>query len=188
AVVGVLIAYLPYHFLGAGRFRNAAIFLGAAASVLASAYFALAQIAVSGVPMPASLVSISSTLFVISAVAEGAITLAVVKAIERIHPSWIRSPMRSNQRTVKVLCALAAFIAVGVLFASAYPDTLETAAERLGIASRSVSLLETPFADYEWTLFDSDWLRKASAGIAGLLIVYLICTSLGRMSKRKRSA
>ena len=51
AIAGVLSAYLPYHFFGAGRFRKHAIFAGAALSVAVSGFLALSQILLSGVPV-----------------------------------------------------------------------------------------------------------------------------------------
>ena len=78
--------------------------------------------------------------------------------------------------------------AVGVLYASSAPDGLEAMAERLGIASQARALLATPMADYETAFFDSSWMRKASAGLAGLAIVYLLCAVLGKWVSRHRSA
>jgi len=92
AVVGVLAGYLPYHLWGAGKHRRGAVLLGGVLSVLASALFALAELAISGVRMPASMLAVSLGLFLVSAVLEGAITLAVVQALETIQPDFIRKP------------------------------------------------------------------------------------------------
>src|SRR5689334_16620889 len=78
AVVGVLAGYLPYHLWGRGRARKAAIFTSGLFSVLASAVLALAELLVSGVRMPGPALGISLTFFVVSALIEGAITVAVI--------------------------------------------------------------------------------------------------------------
>ena len=75
AIVGVLAGYLPYHFWGRGRARRAAIFAGGALSVAVTALLALAELLISGVRMPASVLGVSLALFAVSALIEGAITM-----------------------------------------------------------------------------------------------------------------
>lgn len=185
AVFGVWAAYLPYLWLSP-RWRRLAIFLGGLLSVMTSASLALAQLLLSGVPMKSSIVALSLLLFLVSGVLEGAITLAVVQAIERINPQWVRTNSHAHRVTLWTLAAAAVFLAaVGVLFASANPDGLEKLAEQLGIAAHSKALLATPLADYEWSGLSSPWLRKASAGLAGLGIIYTACLLIGRMVVRR---
>src|SRR5438477_7765605 len=52
ALAGVLAGYLPYRMWGRGRHRSATIFVSAWASVTVSACLALAELQISGVPMP----------------------------------------------------------------------------------------------------------------------------------------
>src|SRR5580700_8001627 len=87
AVAGVLAGYLPYRLLGgpsgpdigsSNRWRSAAIFSGGVLSVLVSACLALSQLLISGVPMPRRVLWVSLGLFLVSALLEGAITLAAV--------------------------------------------------------------------------------------------------------------
>src|SRR6478736_9021843 len=68
AVAGTLAGYLPFHFWGAGKWRKASVFLGGLLSVLIGAVLALAQLLISGVSMPASVLGISLGLFVVTAV------------------------------------------------------------------------------------------------------------------------
>ncbi len=189
AVAGVLVGYLPYHFWGGGRRRKAAIFAGAALSVLAGAVLALAELRLSGVAMPAAAVWVSLGLFTINAAIEGGITLAALSSLEALNPSWLRRPAADGRGVLGVLAAAAVLLAtVGVLFAAASPDGLEKLAENLGIASRARVLLGSPLADYETSFFSSDWLRKASAGLAGLALIYGVCIALARVISRRRSA
>src|ERR1043165_9279659 len=54
AVAGTLAGYLPFYFWGGGRWRKASVFLGGLFSVLIGAVLAVAQLLISGVSMPAS--------------------------------------------------------------------------------------------------------------------------------------
>ena len=189
AVAGVLSGYLPYHWWGSGRWRKAAIFIGGFSSVLLGALLATSQLLLSGVPMHGAVVGASMALFTINALLEGAITLTVVQAIEKMNPSLIRKPTGDRGLVPGALLLAAGFLAVvGVLFASGSPDSLEKFAETLGIAERARTLLPSAFPDYELGLFHSEWLRKAAAGLAGLCLIYGVCLLLGRMVVRHRSA
>lgn len=187
AILGVLGGYLPYQLWGTGRARRVAIFAGGALSVLIGACLAFAQLFASGVAMPRGLVLASLVLFGLTAAIEGAVTLAVFEAIERLNPSWVQRPGQRN-RAVGLLAALALALGLaGAVWASASPDVLESFAEQAGIASHARSLVTTPFGDYEWSLFQSNWLRKSSAGLVGLTIIYLFCLAGARLLRRRQS-
>ncbi len=191
AIVGVLVGYLPFHLWSGGgaTARSIAIFAGGFASVLVSAVLALVQLILSGVPMPAPVAGISVGFFAVSALLEGAITLAVVQALETINPNFIRKAGRPKGGAAAIVLAMAVFLAaVGVIFASSQPDGLEKLAMNVGISQRATNLFATPLADYEAAFLQSAWLRKAAAGLAGLALVYAACLAFGRFSARKRSA
>jgi cobalt/nickel transport system permease protein len=187
AVVGVWAGYLPFRFAGATRWRNLAIFSGGALSVLVSAICALAELRVSGVPSKA--LGVSAVVFLISAPLEGAITLAVIKALEAIQPGFVRQPEPGRRLHASLLAiGLAAIFlaAVGVLFSSAAPDGIKKLGLVSGIAARARVLLATPFSGYETAFLGAPWMRKASAGLAGLALIYGACLAIGRVA-RKRS-
>jgi cobalt/nickel transport system permease protein len=187
-LVGVFAGYLPYRLWGGGRFRRAAIFLGGFVSVLASGCLALAQVAVSGVPMPRPMLGLAVTLFFVNALIEGGVTLAVVQAIEKINSRWIVRPQQGRPPAVAILGGIAILLAgAGFIIASAHPDSLETVADHLGIAANAKALIDTPFADYQFAAARSDLTAKATAGLLGLLIVWLVCVGLGRLVAQRRS-
>lgn len=189
ALIGVLAGYLPFHLWGAGRGRKAAVFLGGALSVLASALLAISELMLSGIRMPAAVLGLSLALFAISALIEGAITLAVFQALEAMRPGLVNEPARGRSPVPGALGLAALLLAVvGVMFASAAPDGLERLAENLGIASQAKALLVTPFADYHTNFVQSEWLKKASAGVVGLALIYGACVLFGRAVARRRSA
>lgn len=174
AILGVLAGYLPYHLWGRTHGRRAAIFAGAALSVLTSALLALSELLLSGVRMPGSILAVSLGLFVVSAIAEGVITVGVVSALESIQPGFIRQP--SSQRSFAIAAvALAAILLVtgGVLVASASPDGIQ----KLG---RAQTLITTPFTGYQVAALGGGWLARAGAGVAGLGLVYGACVLIGR--------
>src|SRR5580704_11589181 len=86
AIAGVLAGYLPWALL---RGSKAGVFLGGMFSLLASAALALFELLRSGVRMPPAVLTVSIGLFVGSAIAEGAITLAIVQALEALQPGLL---------------------------------------------------------------------------------------------------
>ncbi len=189
AVAGVLAGYFPYRIQSQGRWRDIAIFLGGFLSVVTGAALAVAQLLVSGIRMGASVLGISSGLFLINALLEGAITVAVVRSLEAMRPGWVRSPDSSGRLVVGSLAVAAALLAAfGILFASADPDGLERLAERAGIAARARNLIPAPLADYEFQGSGWDWLRKAGAGLVGLAVIAAVVAAVGKLAARRRSA
>src|ERR1700688_3506847 len=129
AVAGVLAGYLPFWMWGPRR-RRPAIFIGAFLSVMVSGSLALGELLISGVAMPRPMVLVSMALFAASAAIEGAITICVIQAIERLNTGFVAQPRASNRRALAVLGGAAVALgAVGFLVASAAPDGIE----RLGI-------------------------------------------------------
>lgn len=187
AIAGVLAGYLPMQIWGASQWRKQAIFAGAFLSVLVSASLALSELLVSGIAMPKGILLLSMGLFVISALIEGAITVSVIAAIERLNPGFVKKAEASKSRTLLVVSAGAVVLGVtGFVLASSAPDGIQKLALQLGLTTKSS--FHGPFADYSVTYFDSPWLRKATAGLAGLLVIYGICAAVGKMIARQRSA
>ena len=187
ALIGVLAAYIPHRLWG-GSWRSAGIFMSGALSVLVSGCFALSELALSGVPMPARLVSISLGLFLVSALAEGAITLGAVRAIERLSPgiTGAREPQRAGSRLIGAAAiASVLLVTAGVLVASAAPENIERLAAQFGISAHAPIWLHAPLADYEWQGSAPLWLRRASAGLAGIALIYGICALTGRFLARR---
>jgi len=187
AIAGVLAGYLPMQIWGASKWRKQAILAGAFLSVLVSASLALSELLISGIAMPQGILLLSMGLFVISALIEGAITVSVIGAIERLNPGFVRKAEASNSRALVIVSVAAAVLGVtGFVLASSAPDGIQKLALQLGLTTKSG--FHGPFADYSVTYFDSPWLRKATAGLAGLLVIYGICAAVGKMIVRQRSA
>ena len=189
ALAGVLAGYLPYYLWGGGRWRRASIFAGGVLSALVSAVLALSELLISGVRMPLPILGVSLTLFLAAAVLEGAITVAVIGALEKIQPNFVRQP-REGRPFALGAAALAGLLlaTLGVLAAAAAPDGIEKLGIQTGIAARARTLFSTPFTGYQAAFLAAGWQRKALGGLAGLALVYGACLIVGRAVARKRSA
>ena len=189
AIAGVLAGYLPYYLWGGGRWRRASIFAGGVLSALVSAVLALSELLISGVRMSLSLLGVSLTLFLVAAVLEGAITVAVIGALERIQPNFVRQPREGRPFALGAMALAGLLLAtVGVLVAAAAPDGIQRLGLQTGIASRAQALFSTPFTGYQAAFVAAGWQRKTLGGLAGLALVYGACLLFGRAVARKRSA
>ena len=145
AIVGVFAGYLPLYLARSTKRRSLIVFTGAALSVLASACLALSELLVSGVKMPAGVLGASLGLFAVSAAIEGLITVAVVRAIDRLHPTWIQRPHGARSPAFAMLASFViALASIGVVAASAAPDGLQKLAEQVGISSRATASIAAP--------------------------------------------
>ena len=187
AIAGVLTGYLPFKLWGAGRRRKQAIFAGAFLSVAVSASLALGELLISGVRMPQPVIFISLGLFAVSALIEGAITISVVQVLEKLNPQFVQKPEAPSGRAMAVLGVGAIVVGTaGFLLASSAPDGIMRLGQDLGLATKTV--IHAPLADYAVGSFESAWLRKAAAGLAGIILIYGICAAAGRWIGRQRSA
>jgi cobalt/nickel transport system permease protein len=189
AIAGVLAAWLPYRLWGRGAHRRAAIFAAGALSVMVSALLAVSELVASRVPVSRAALAFLLVVFGISAVVEGAITVAVVRAIERLSPRVIRQG-GTEPSWVLALCGAGAVLLAGAggLVASTNPDGLQWLGGQLDILGRITNVFTAPLADYRARWLGSPWAAKAAAGSAGALLVGLICVALGRAAARPRSA
>jgi cobalt/nickel transport system permease protein len=187
AVAGVLVGYWPFLIWGA-RWRSAAICVGAFLSVMVSGLLALGELLMSGVAMPHSMILVSIALFAASAAIESAITVCVIQAIEKLRSPVLRQPGTTSRRTLAAISGAAIVLgAVGFLVASTAPDGIERLGMKLGLSARTV--LHAPLADYSFgSLIDSAWMRRATAGLAGLLLIYAVCAATAHWLVRRRSA
>lgn len=187
ALVGVLAGYMPLDALGFAR-RRLAAFLGGVLSVLAGAVLAVAELLLSGVSMPASVLTVTMGLFLITALIEGGITAAVVGAIGAANPAWIRQPQAAlTRKALLALGAVALLLGTGGAFlASTAPDGLDALAAKIGLGERARVLVAAPMPDYEVPSFSSPAFGKVAAGLAGLVIIFAVTALFGKVIARRR--
>jgi cobalt/nickel transport system permease protein len=181
ALVGVLAADW------AKRARGG-VFLAGFASVFVAACLCLGELALSGVRMPLPVLGLALGVFVLTAALEGVITVAVVRALERMNPKWTAGDAQA--RPVLAALGLAALVLAvgGFLVASALPDGLERVAGLVGLEGKERVLLQAPLPDYEAVMVENPWVRKAGAGLVGLAITFVVCLLAGRWFARWRNA
>jgi cobalt/nickel transport system permease protein len=180
ALLGVWAGYLPLKYLMRTRWRWQGVFLGGLCSVLVSGILALTELRVSGNPISNTLLVISLGLFAINAVAEGAITVSVLKAMERVSPEISYQPGPSfhsvRHRTVGVVALISIVLATaGAVIASTLPDGIEKLAKKLQVHFSAGSPFHSPLRDYQIQTLGASWLSRASAGLIGLLLIYFAC-------------
>jgi cobalt/nickel transport system permease protein len=186
AIAGVLAGYWPYRIWGA-RWRRSSIFAGAVLSVMVSATLALSELLISGVRMPRPLILVSVALFAVSALIEGAITVSVMQAMERLNPAFVRTPRQATAPVLAMVGGVALVLAVaGFLVASTTPDGIQRLGAELGLGGNAI--FRAPLPDYSFTHLDSAWLRRATGGLAGLLLIFAACAGASRVIGRQRSA
>jgi len=184
AVVGVLAGSWPFQLWG--RASTAAVFAGGFLSVLASGSLALIELLISGVRMPRLLVYSSVGLFAVNALIEGAITVSVVQALNKLNPGFVQKPGTARNRLLIVLGAAGVVLGgAGFLLASSAPDAIQNLGQTLGMSAKTN--FTTPMANYAAGNFESAWLRRATAGLTGLLLICAICAAGARMIGRRRS-
>ena len=169
-LAGVAAGYLAYRILAQATSKNSlAIFAAGALSVMTSACLALGQLRISGVPMPGGVLWASLGLFLASALLEGAITVAAVRAIERLNPAWVAGPRPASSRTLAgVALAALLMVAVSTLIASSLPD---------GIQRLTAQGLDS-----------ATWSQRTLGGGAGLALIFVLCYLGGKLISRRRSA
>ncbi len=172
ALVGVAAGYLPYRLWVSPekpQSRSRAIFAAGALSVMTSACLALGQLLISGLRMPGSVLWASLALFLVNALMEGAITVAAVRAIERLNPLWVAGPQPASSRTLAgVGLAALLLVVIGTLVASAAPDGIQRLTGQ-GVASAA-------------------WSSRTMGGVAGLALILALFYLGGKLISRRRSA
>ena len=172
ALAGVAAAYFSYRLWGQSS-RPGAIFASGAFSVMTSACLALGQLLISGVPMTGGVFWASLGLFVVSALMEGAITVAAVRAIERLNPAWVAGPRPASSRAAAgVGLAALILVVVGTLIASVAPDGIQRLTNQ-GAASMG---------------WPQTAVNKVAGGLAGIAMIFALCYLGGKLKSRRRSA
>ena len=197
ALLGVLAGYLPARVLSRTRWSSFGVFLGGTCSVLVSGLLALSELMTSGIRMSSAMVQISLLVFAVNALVEGAITLSALRAIERLKPGvsvlglpeeQVPEPKWKLRTMAAIIAAIAVFLAgASVAISSKWPDGIDRLAIRFGV-SLSTHPLRSPLSDYYVHELGTNWASRATAGLLGLICIYVVC-GIGShlLSRTKRS-
>jgi cobalt/nickel transport system permease protein len=191
ALMGVLAGYLPARFLSTSKWNPFGVFLGGTCSVLVSGVLALEELVVSGIRIPPAVLGISLGLFAVNALIEGAITVSVLKAIERLNPGVSELALSRQagiwHKVVPVAAAASALLAAaGVLIASTLPDGVQRLLQKFGMPLNVHPIFHSPLSDYQIQALGTGWFSRAGAGLLGLAFVYALCAVGGYLLIRAR--
>lgn len=186
AIAGVLASEFAFRAFG-GR-RKMACFMGGLLGVLVGFCLVMTELALSGVAIAPQVWMLTGLFALVNGLAEGAITVGIMSFFGRVQPGLQPrvDPAQRGQLGWLGLAAVALAV-VGVLWASPLPDLLDSAAEASGFAERARTLVATPMADYEWGSLQGAWLRKASAGLLGVAVVFAVSAAFSKLVSRKNA-
>jgi cobalt/nickel transport system permease protein len=183
---GYAVAALAARGAASARARVVGGVLGAFVATLAAAALTALWLGLSGLYPLLPIVQLMLVTHVAIGLLEAALTGAVLATVIRWRPDLIRGVTADGRISsagafvtgaIGIALALAAFVSP---FASALPDGLDHAAQRLGFAARAHAEWATPFAGYAWPFAASPEIATALAGILGTIAAALIAWAVSR--------
>ncbi len=186
SLTGFAVASLSSRWKATLRARVVGGVLGAFAATLVSAVLTGLWLGLSGLYPLVPVVQLLLVSHVAIGLLEAALTGAVLATVVRWRPDLVRGV--SGERSAAsglavagglfgVAIAVAAFLSP---FASALPDGLDHAAERLGFAGRAAASWPAPFPDYAVPFLSSPAIATAAAGLAGTLLAAVVAWGVSR--------
>jgi cobalt/nickel transport system permease protein len=160
--------------------------LAAFVATLAAAVLTALWLGLSGLYPVIPIVQLMLVTHVAIGLLEAALTGAVLATVLRWRPDLVRGVTADGRvtsagafvaGTLGVAVAVAAFVSP---FASALPDGLDHAAERLGFAGRAAAEWPAPFPGYVLPFAASPAVATAVTGVAGTVAVALIAWAVSR--------
>jgi cobalt/nickel transport system permease protein len=186
ALTGYAVAALIARGMPTPRGRVAGGVLGAFAATLAAAALTALWLGLSGLYPVLPIVQLMLVTHVAIGLLEAAFTGAVLATVIRWRPDLIRGVTADGRISsagafaagaLGLALAIAAFASP---FASALPDGLDYAAQRLGFATRASAQWEAPFAGYALPFSTSPEVATALAGILGTIAAAGIAWAVSR--------
>jgi len=72
-------------------------------------------------------------------------------------------------------------------FASSFPDGLEKVAKSLGFIHKETTFfIKSPISDYSVSFIKGERLSTSFAGLIGTVIVFILATGIGMLTKKQR--
>jgi cobalt/nickel transport system permease protein len=191
AVIAVGVGFLLYRWVlalvGAGSRRR--VVAAGVAAFLSANFVGIAvavELAVSDtVPLIPALVAVGGGHLLVG-IGEGVLTGAILAMLLRSRPELVTTGATTSAAVrgwaYSAALASAVLAVVAVYMASARPDVLEGAAERLGIADSAGSYLTAPFANYVAPVGGA-WI----AAVLGVGLIFLVVWIFARVGARRRA-
>jgi cobalt/nickel transport system permease protein len=191
SVIGAGGGYLAYRWQLAllGDRPRARLAAAGVAAFLATAAIGIAvalELALSGmVPLGPAVVAVGGAHLLVG-LAEAALTVGILAAVLRARPELVRdtAPSVPVRASVVVATGAAAVALIAVVAASPFPDALEHAAERLGLAP-GTGWSGAPMADYVAPV-GSGWVAAAIGVVVAFGLGWVLIRMVGRASGSRR--
>jgi cobalt/nickel transport system permease protein len=191
-LVGIWVGWLLYQPLqrllgGSRKHLPLAAGIAAAISVVAASIACALELAISGtIPLNIGLPAMAGVHILIG-IGEGLITGGVLSYLVKVRPDLL--PGEQPQLQKWLIPVVSIFLIAGVLslFASTWPDGLDSVAEKYGFKDKEAKVVQipTPLADYKVKGLDNEKLGTSIAGLVGSGIAFSIAFGLAHVVKPK---
>lgn len=191
AVVGVFVSYAVYRFfitiLKKVKYSNSiAGFLAAWASIFIASLSCALQLTLSGTSPANIVIPAMAGIHALIGLGEGMITVGAILFIQSVRKDLlIAETARSGDQKGIIAGGLiiSAILAILSPLASSHPDGLEWVAEKSGFMSSAKDAFYSIIPDYSLPGVQNENLATITAGIIGLLLVFLISFGWARLKK-----
>jgi cobalt/nickel transport system permease protein len=158
--------------------------IGAGVSVIVAAIACGIQLSISGTASPQVVLPTMTGIHILIGVGEGLITAGVLSYLTNVRPDLL--PGEQGQIRGWLVPVVSVFLVAGVLslFASTWPDGLDSVAEKLKFDELSKNVrvsLPTPFADYTFPGLDK--IGTSIAGIIGSTVCFAVAFGIAKVVK-----
>lgn len=191
-LVGIWVGWWLYQPLqrllgGSRKHLPLAAGIAAAISVVAASIACALELAISGtIPLNIGLPAMVGVHILIG-IGEGLITGGVLSYLVKVRPDLL--PGEQPQLQKWLIPVVSIFLIAGVLslFASTWPDGLDSVAEKYGFKDKEAKVFQipTPLADYKVKGLDNEKLGTSIAGLVGAGIAFSIAFGLAHVVKPK---
>ena len=192
-LVGIWVGWLLYQplqrLLGGSRGRlPLAAGIAAAFSVVAASIACAIELAISGtIPLNIGLPAMAGVHILIG-IGEGLITGGVLSYLVKVRPDLLPGEQPQLQKWLVPVVSILLIAGVLSLFASTWPDGLDSVAEKYRFKDKEAPVVEipTPLADYKVKGLDG----KVSTSIAGLLgsgVCFAVAFGIAQVAKPKNA-
>jgi cobalt/nickel transport system permease protein len=163
--------------------------IAAALSVVAASICCAIELAISGtVPLNIALPAMVGVHILIG-IGEGLITGGVLTYLVKVRPDLLPGEQPQLQKWLVPVIGVLLISGVLSLFASSWPDGLDSVAEKYGFKDREAAAIEnpTPFADYTVKGLEEQPIGTSIAGVLGSAVCFGAAFGIAQLVKPKNA-
>ncbi|HNX26256.1 MAG TPA: energy-coupling factor ABC transporter permease, partial [Phycisphaerae bacterium] len=151
-------------------------------SVVLASSFVSAMLVIDGASKAGAAFPAMFNVHAIIGIGEAILTMAIVWAFAPV-------PTSASSRRSVAMPLVTAIVVGGLLgpFACGYPDGLEWVADRLAFVKHAAPAFVAPMSDYSVNFVSNEMLSTAVAGVAGVIITFVVAWAVGLAFKPQTS-